>query len=388
MPRQYSPRTFLRKTPNALLKEYFAAQDVLGDIDFDKLGETEVEPIMAAMEALPMREGMLIEEEFRQVYELSCELGTRVLLEEAEFHEMDLADTFGQMGSHYERAFWMFLNHRDVFDVASDLAGMDRVGSWRRREVGEGFSPAIAKTDLINLASGLIEFYKTQGRGYHCHVDNYLRRNPERHCYFTYPEDYATNDMELNENAEFVRRPRKPAFEVIFVYRPASGMLETNAKGKKKEVDKLLAVFCRTILGLDGLPENEGARYELSPLKSRNVNLRTEPEHGIEGVSVKMLRLDLPGGHENRRITFEASSDTDGKAIYRLIDKALAKQNLSMDDVTVAKTRLQFKFAGKDGRKGKSLTFEMSIPDRCTLRDDPLDQIARECVEKWGFVVG
>jgi hypothetical protein len=254
--------------------------------------------------------------------------------------------------------------------------------------VGEGLVPATAKTDLASLASGLIEFYKTQGRGYHCHVDNYLRQNPERHCYFTYPEDYATNDMELNENAEFVRRPRKPAFEVIFVYRPASGMLETNAKGKKKEVDKLLAVFCRTILGLDGLPENEGARYELSPLKSKNVNLRTEPEHGIEGVSVKMLRLDLPGGHENRRITFEASSDTDGKAIYRLIDKALAKQNLSMDDVTVAKTRLQFKFAGKDGKKGKSLTFEMSVPDRCTLKDDRPDQIAREYVEKWGFVVG
>jgi hypothetical protein len=132
MTRQYSPRTFLRKTPNALLKEYFATKNVLGNIDFDKLGETEVEPMMAAMEALPMREGMLIEEEFRQVYDLSCELGTRVLLEEAEFHEVDLADTFGRMGSHYERAFWTFLNHRDVFDVAGDLAGMDRVGSWRR----------------------------------------------------------------------------------------------------------------------------------------------------------------------------------------------------------------------------------------------------------------
>ena len=388
MTRQYSPRTFLRKTPNALLKEYFAAKKVLNGVDFDKLGETEVDPIMAAMEALPMREGMLIEEEFRQVYDLSCELGTRVLLEEAEFHGRDLADTLGPMGSHYERAFWMFLNHRDVFDVAGDLAGMDRVGSWRRREVDEGLSPATDKADLDNLASGLIEFYKTQGRGYHCQVDNYLRRNPERHCYFAYPEDYATNDLELDENAEFVRRPRKPAFEIIFVYRPASGMLETNARGNKKEVDKLLGIFCRTILGLDGLPDKEGARYELSPLKNKNVDLRTEPKHGIDRVSVKMLRLDLPGRHENRRITFEASSDTDGKAIYRLIDTALAKQNLSLEALIVAKAKLQLKFAGKDGKKGKSLTFEMSIPDRCSLKDDPLDQIAKEYIEKWGFVVG
>jgi hypothetical protein len=387
MPRQYSPRTFLRKTPNTLLKQYFAGQGALGNIDFDKLGETEVEPIMAAMEALPMRQGMLIEEEFRQVYDLSCELGTRVLLEEAEFHGLGLADMLGPMDSHYERALWMFLNHRNVFDVAGDLAGMDRVGSWRRREVGEGLNPAIDKKDLGNLAAGLIEFYKTQGRGYHCHIDNYLRRNPERHCYFAYPEDYATNDMELNENAEFVRRPRKPAFEVIFVYRPESGMLETNARGNKKEVDKLLGIFCRTILGLDGLPDREGARYELSPLKNRDVDLHTDPKDGIDGVSVRMLRFDVPG-IGNRRITFETSSSNDGKAIYKLIDAALAKQNLSLENLIVAKAKLQLKFAGEDGKKGKSLTFEMSIPNRCSLKDDPPDQTAKEYIEKWGLVVG
>ncbi|HNS21859.1 MAG TPA: hypothetical protein PKH24_15250 [Sedimentisphaerales bacterium] len=387
MARQYSPRTFLRKTPNTLLKQYFASQGILGDVDFNKLGETEVQPIMAAMEALPMRQGMLIEEEFRQVHEMSCESGTRVLLEEAEFHGLGLADALGAMASHYERALWVFLNHRSVFDVAGDLAEMDGVGSWRRREVNKGLSPAVDKEDLDNLASGLIEFYKTQGRGYHCRIDNYLRRNPERHCYFAYPEDYATNDMELNENAEFVRRPRKPAFEVIFVYRAESGMLETNARGNKREVDKLLGIFCRTILGLEGLPDKVGARYELSPLANKNIDLRTDPQDGIERVFIKMLRLDVPGTG-NRRITFEASNPNDGKAVYKLIDSALAKQNLSPDDGIIAKARFQLKFAGRDGKKGKSLTFEISVPDRCTLKDDPLDQIAREYIEKWGFVVG
>jgi hypothetical protein len=38
--------------------------------------------------------------------------------------------------------------------------------------------------------------------------------------------------------------------------------------------------------------------------------------------------------------------------------------------------------------KGKTLTFEISASDRCTLKDDPLDQIAKKYLEKWGFVGG
>ena len=389
MSRNYSPKTFLRKTPNALLKEYFAAKGVLGEIDFNKLGETQVDLVIAAMEALPVRKRTEIEQEFRQINELACELGVCVLLEEGQspFHGLDLAETFGGMGSHYERAFWMFLNHREVFDIAADLAYMDRVSSWRNRDVGVGLTPAVEKKDLEALAAGLSEFYRQEGRGYHCVVDNYLREDPERHCYFAYPEDYGTVDMELNEQEEFIKRARKPAFEVVFVYRPQTGILETNAKGRKDQIEKLLGIFCRVILGLDGLPDKPSERYDLAPLKDPSLSLATDPEDGIEGVFIRMLRFDLPDSG-NRRITFEASSDSDGKAIYRLIERVIEKKGLPMSIVTVAKAKLKLEFAGVDGKKGKTLTFEISTPDRCTLKDDPPDQIARKYIERWGFVVG
>ncbi|MDI9431538.1 MAG: hypothetical protein QM570_07455 [Planctomycetota bacterium] len=388
MSRNYSPKTFLRKTPNALLKEYFAAKGVLGEIAFEKLGETKVDPVIAAMEALPVRERTLIEQEFRQINELAYEQGVRVLLEEGQspYHELDLAETFGSMGSHYERAFWMFLNHRKVFDIAADFAYMDRVRSWRNREVGAGLTPAVEKNDLLALAHEVSAFYRQEGRGYHCVVDNYLREDPERHCYFAYPEDYGTVDMELNEQEEFIKRARKPAFEVVFVYRPQTGILETNAKGRKDQIEKLLGIFCRVILGLDGLPDKPSERYDLAPLKDPSISLATDPEDGIEGVFIRMLRFDLPDSG-NRRITFEANSATDGKAIYRLIERVIAKQGLPMNIVTVAKAKLKLEFAGVDGKKGKTLTFEISTPDRCTLKDDPPDQIARKYIERWGFVV-
>ncbi len=101
-----------------------------------------------------------------------------------------------------------------------------------------------------------------------------------------------------------------------------------------------------------------------------------------------MFRLDLPGAYD-RRITLEASqSSSDGQAVYHLLDKALNQKNLSLDTVNITKAKFQIKLAPQNGKKAKSLTFEISLPDRCTLKDDPADQIAKNYVEQWGLMSG
>ncbi len=389
MSRNYSPKTFLRKTPNHILKKYFHRRDLLKDIEFDKLGETEINTIAQAMDALFDKQRNNIEAEFRQINEMAFEKGILVLIEEAGsvFHNVDLLPTFEPMKNHYEKAFWVFLNHPLIFEVASDLAYMDSLGSWNSRKVGAGLAPAVEEKDKQKLTESVSEFYKKQGRGQRCHVDNYLRQQPERHCYFVYPEDYATTELGFDDEGKFYHRFRKPAFEVIFVYRPQSGVLEVSAKGGKKVVEALQEIFCKTILGLDGLPKLEKRHFDLSKLNDRSLKFVTEPADGIEKVTLRMLRLDLPG-IGNRRITLEAGPSNDGQPVHSLIEKALNKSNIPLDNAVIAKAKIQIKFAARDGKKGKSLTFEISNPDRCTLKDDPLDQIAKKYLEKWGFVSG
>jgi hypothetical protein len=388
MSRNYSPKTFLRKTPNHILKEYFHRKDLLNNIEFDKLGETEIDTIAQAMDALPDKQRNNIEADFQQINEMAFEKGIRVLIEEAGsvFHNIDLLPTFEPMKNHYEKAFWVFLNYPLVFEIACNLAYMDRLGSWSSRKVGEGLAPAVEEKDKQKLADSLSEFYKKQGRGQRCHVDNYLRQQPERHCYFAYPEDYATTELGFDDEGKFYHRPRKPAFEVIFVYRPQSGILEVS-KGGKKLVEALQEIFCKTILGLDGLPKLEKRHFDLSRLNDKILKFVTEPADGIEKVTLRMLRLDLPG-IGNRRITLEASPSNDEQPVHTLIEKALNKSNIPLDNAVIAKAKIQIQFSGRDGKKGKSLTFEISNPDRCTLKDDPLDQIAKKYLEKWGFVSG
>jgi len=389
MSRNYSPKTFLRQTPNHILREYFHRKDLLKEVDFDKLGDTEIEPIFEAIDNLPEKQRNSIEADFRLINEMACDKGTIVIIEEAKspFHNLNIAATLGEMKNHYERAFWAFLNHPRVFEVAYDLAYMDSLGSWSSHKVGTGLAPAVGETDKQNLAEGVSEFYKKQGRGQRCHVDNYLRQQPERHCYFVYPEDYATTEIGFDDEGKFYHRLRKPAFEVIFVYRPESGILEVSAKGGKKVVEALQEIFCKTILGLDGLPNLEKRHFDLSILNDKTLKFVTDPQDGIETVTITMLRLDLPG-IGNRRITLEASSSNDKQPVYTLIEKALNKANIPLDKAIIAKAKIQIQFASREGKKGKSLTFEISNTDRCTLKDDPLDQIIKKYLEKWGFERG
>ena len=51
---QYSHRQFFRQVPKALIGRYFQEKrNVLKEIAFDQLKETEVEPIFQAFTALP-----------------------------------------------------------------------------------------------------------------------------------------------------------------------------------------------------------------------------------------------------------------------------------------------------------------------------------------------
>jgi len=44
-------------------------------------------------------------------------------------------------------------------------------------------------------------------------------------------------------------------------------------KGKKEEIAELQEIFCKTILGLDGLPDLEKRHFDLSKFKDKALNL-------------------------------------------------------------------------------------------------------------------
>ncbi len=388
MARQYSAKTFFRNAPNALLAEYFEHAGANLDIPWGDLRETEVEPIFEAMEGLDHEPQSRIEGDLRFVNELACEAGVQAILEEARSWGRDWSEQFAEMKNHYERALWTFLHEPTRFEAAGRFHEMDRVGGWWRRFVGKRLDASTEPEAIEALKQGVSHFYRRQGRGRRCEVDPYQREAPDRACYFAYPEDYATDDLGYDDKGRLQRRPRRSVFEVIFVYRPEEGMLEMHARGDKKQKEALAEIFCTAILGLTALPDDSGRPpYDLSILKDPAFKFETEPQDRIASVVVRQLRLDLPKnedrGRNPRMILMTTPTPASPRALYRLLEKSLSPDLLRLGDVDISNAKLTFTFRPLGDKRPKTLTFEVTYPDRCTLKDDPYDQIARKCLRKW-----
>lgn len=429
MARQYSRRTFLRQTPRPVLKDYFARQGVLEQIvslcsgkrpaqavpspeaasstqvpdgiDQAKSDESEAmkkfdamkkrkgaEAISDAIEQLSDKDRETIDWDFGQINELAYSNGVEAILEEAAFRKLtwpdrsiNWAERFPAMRNHYERAFRVFLEDPDLFEVAGRFDEMNRHGRRQRRTIGKNLVPKVEKKDLAVLGTAIREVYKPLSGVGRCTVDNYLRRDPERHCYFAYPEYHVITDLSYSKNDELKPVPRRPVLEIIMVYRPVDGVLELWARGNQQHKEELMGTLCTTILGLEGLPEkSQEPDYDLSGLKNRDKDFPTDPEDGVEAVDIKMLRIRQGG----RRITFEANPSWRApKALYDLMDDALNKENIPLESVDVDRVRMRLTFAPTNGGRQKTLTFEVGDPDSDTLEDGNYDQIARKCLKRW-----
>lgn len=388
MSRQYAPKTFLRQIRPSQFLKYFQQRGITPAVDLELLKRPNVDPAYQWMQSL--RPDMLREAEtdFLAVSEMATELGIHALLRAARSRGLAWEETFKE-GNHYQRAFFAFLFHRKVFELATYFDEMDRIGGsrWRRRFVGKGLEPATSSEMLAHLAEQMCRAYKKQGRGQRCHIDYYRRAEPDRHCFFAYPEDFPVSDIGYTDENVLAARPRRPAIEVVFVYRPDDGLLEITAPGGQDWADELASVFCTTVLGMDDAPpESRLATINLQVLLSREFRFPCDPGTGIETVDLREVRLELPDG-SNKSVTFTAKpSYYDPDAVLNLIEKVVDPASLDLNRVVVSRARIMVTFAAQDKPKGKRVTFTLRLPEHCTLRDTPHDQIIKRCLRQWGLV--
>ena len=100
---------------------------------------------------------------------------------------------------------------------------------------------------------------------------------------------------------------------------------------------------------------------------------------------IKELRFSLLG--TRRRITYEVDPLGPTDEIYDLIEMSLADSRLPLATVNVSSAVLQMRFenAGRNGRSTKTVTFRVSYPDSCNLRDRPEHLVAKKYVKEWGL---
>lgn len=389
MANDYAPRLFLRQAENALLREYFTAQGELGDIDWDNLEETDVDAVYTAWQALPEDKVEEVEQDFRDIFDLASEEGTRALIDESGFHDPDV-DLATQLEAHdgfLNKAFWVFLNHPELFGLVSILDRADHLNGryWRKRKDMPRKQPDLSARAIKELGDALGAYYReNQGRGKWCNVEHYVRAD-RYHYFFGYPKDYTDTFIGYDDQGQFERRRQNPAFEVVFVYDPVDGTLDLYAQGDKNLKQDLQKLFSRAILHEELGEENRNSHpYELNGLKNRAFAFPTDPADRITEVRTRQMRLSIVG-NERKRITFEVPPKGGPADIHDLVQEALHEQRLPLSMVNVTSAVMQMRFNSGNGRRDKTVSFRISMPDSCNLKDKPEHLVAKKYLKLWGL---
>lgn len=374
MARNYSPKSFFRHAPNAMLMKYFSKHDVLTEYDFSEITETKIEPIYQAWLSLPDTQRGEMERDFKEIDALA-EGGVKAIIDEAEWHGENLAETLSKLEGFHEKAFWVFLDRPKYWPAARAFCHADSIGSsqWNECRTINHSSARVDDASIRDLERILIHYFHEEGRGKNCTVDCYRRGKLD--YFFAYPEDYAQASIEW-DGPTFTRPARHPAFEIIFVYSQDEGKISLYMKGNRDTKKEVRALFADTILGLElGEFVEDDRVYDLSPLQDSNPPFQFSPDSGIQSVAIKKFRLAINGTKE--RITLEANPSQNLNAIYELRDKVC--QSIPLSQMTITQVGILVTYV-PDPETGRTNTrsFDINWPNSCSLKHDGKDATIRK----------
>lgn len=389
----YTPKTFLRQTSNNLLQACFGQIGVLQDLPWADLADHQIDVVYDGWQNLPEPQRLDVERMFEEAEALSSEDGVKAIIDEGTFHGLDLATELESFQNFRDKAMHVAINHPRVFQVAGTINHAHSLSRryWRHRGNIPFRQPDVSQTALDEFRDAISAYFRqNEGRGHRCTVDPYLRVN-RYHYFFAYPDNYADTYLGHDEQGQFIRRPQRPAFEIVFLFDPVDGTLDVYAQGGKEVQESLQTIFCRTLLRQELPPESPlGNPYELNGLKSRDFVLTsrdTDPADGIEEIQVRKLRLSVLGGTK-RRITLEADPEGGPGAVYDMLDQCVNRHNIpdALFNITLAQFHFRFVHTGQ-GRQ-RSSTFEVSHPNSSNLkscRHEDLRLIGEKYLRRWGI---
>lgn len=394
MGRPYVLSRFLRQTPNRLLNQYFTECALLRTVDFDTPKEREIDAIQEAITALPEADRQKVEADFRDIDALASERGFRAMMDEAAWHvrnspqqyghDRDLKQRLANADGEHARAMWVFLSRKDYWHGAMRFFEADMVAPsyWQKRKNLPKLDPRLDAASIAAFAVALGQYFHVlHGRGSHCHVEG-LRRN-ELYYLFCFGQDYAQAPQEWVDG-KLDRRPRNPTHEIIFIYSKEEGKLDTYSKGGKREVPDLEAIFADAILGHKKLePKVDDNRiYDLDVLKDRNFQFAYSPDSKIDKVVVRGLRLS-PRFGDSTQFTLKGDYNTDPKSVYEALLKL--SRGVPLDQLQVTQAELGVHFRRDGILRQRTVPAVLTYPNRCSLRYDGLDLIARKMLADSGI---
>ena len=146
----------------------------------------------------------------------------------------------------------------------------------------------------------------------------------------------------------------------------------------------LEAIFVDIILGHEKLePKVDDNRiYALDVFKDRNFQFAYSPDSKIDKVVVRALRLS-PRFGDKTQFTLKGDYNADLRSVYEALLKL--SRGVPLDQLQVTQVELGVHFRRDGILRAKTIPAVLTYPNRCSLRYDGLDLIARKMLANSGI---
>jgi len=367
--RIYNPMTVIRQTSRAILKAFFAEQKCLDCLNFeqDKLYE-----IQEAFRTLPDAVLRRVELVMRHAFNFAGSEAVMLrLIDEAQQRGIDIADELDSLRSRYDKAFYIYLNHRDLWERTTVFAQVDVLGSrhWTRCPNLPRRTPCTDEAARLEMGRQISAFFwqkQVRGKKY---LIEYQKRTGNLHYFFVYLSDYANSYEAWSEHGcELEHRNESRAINMVFAYDEHFGTLDTYNLGGMAVAQVLQKIFCDAILKYELVNEQIlKSAFQIDRLKYRRNQLQPMPQIGVIRARVGCFDFCYDGIGKKRRHRITIDNAINDAEIYDVMEHDLNLDNVALNLVNVRFVRLLLDIE-LDGVKRK-MAIELTA-NTCTLKSN------------------
>lgn len=379
----YNLSTFLLHTPPDLLRVYLSRRALLEGVEFEGLKRRAAARVVAAAIAeLPESDRVAVEADFRSLA-LAARAGTSALCDVVGVRGRTAeADVLASLENDHARALRLLLDHRDDGMFAEILhfaqARSLPAGRFHRRSGLACVSPRTDREALDALGTGLCAHFRTQRRGFRFEVSHSARRFPTRHWFLGVGEDHQQAEVGFDD-AGLTCVPRRPAFEVAYMWHPDEGLLEIAAPGDRRDVDQLADVFRAAVL--PGVDTRGNARsLAIHPVLDPKFCFPTDPKDGIRCIEPVKFRF-TEGRRNGAALDVQRGPD---ESLHTFASRVVNFEGLEQQGLTLYSARIRALWR-PEAKCGTSTTFTLTMPDSTDLDDAPKHQVLRGYLRRWGL---
>ncbi len=275
-------------------------------------------------------------------------------------------------------AMTLYLDHRDVFNEAYDFYVLEKTENLHILLGRNPVACAPTEPQIDAFKKKLITTLRPEGEGPKLRVEVEARHADKWMASIPH-QTFVKPDHEFDDRSEIVTRDRRPIYEMILIYYPATGLLKLKVGRGRQKAIRVASVFATEILGQDADCFQICEVVSFEPLQDPRFSFQREPGDHFEWARPMLIRY--------------TKSSADGvdyqvhcKDLVNGVAGVLARlqaDGVSLTEIDIQALNICFKFP-KNKRDTRMV--ELGRPGRISLDETDRDRYIESVLTRWGFI--